>query len=177
LEVLKDRATTGEIDLIYFDESGFTLTPNLPYGWSQISKTISIPSKRSKKLNVMGFLNIKKSKLFALTSYDKVDSDMVVLAFNEFAMTISGATTVVIDNASVHTSETFKEMIPIWKNMGLHIFFLPPYSPHLNPIEILWKFMKYHWIDFNAYKSTKHMSDYIDNIIINYGTKYEIQFE
>jgi len=36
--------------------------------------------------------------------------------------------------------------------------------------------MKYYWIEFNAYKSTKLMKDYVEKIIIGYGTKYEIKF-
>ena len=42
----------------------------------------------------------------------------------------------VLDNASWHTSP--KLSIP--KNIYLH--FLPPYSPELNPIENLWKYIK-----------------------------------
>jgi len=53
------------LDLYYFDESGFNLTPNLPYAWSTVGKTLSIPAKRSRSLNVLGFLNINNSKLFA----------------------------------------------------------------------------------------------------------------
>jgi transposase len=54
--------------------------------------------------------------------------------------------------------------------------YLPPYSPQLNPIEQLWKFMKYYWIEFDAYKSAKHMRDYVEKVLIGYGTDYEINF-
>jgi hypothetical protein len=33
----------------------------------------------------------------------------------------------------------------------LIIKYLPPYSPELNLIEILWRFMKYYWLPFSAY--------------------------
>lgn len=33
LNSLKKKEEEGEIDLRYFDESGFTLTPYVPYGW------------------------------------------------------------------------------------------------------------------------------------------------
>ncbi len=64
-------AKQGIVDLYYFDESGFNLTPNLPYAWSEVGQTISIPARMSKKLNVLGFLNINNSKLFASTTYDR----------------------------------------------------------------------------------------------------------
>ena len=44
---------------------------------------------------------------------------------------------VVLDNARVHTSKAFQERREAWEKRGLFIFYLPPYSPHLNLIEIL----------------------------------------
>ena len=164
------------MDIYYFDESGFNLTPNLPYAWSEIGKTISIPSKMSKKLNVLGFLNINNSKLFASTTYDRVDTDVVIEVFNLFVETLSKDTIVVVDNAPTHTSQKFKEQIKIWEEKGLRIFFLPPYSPQLNPIEQLWKFMKYYWIELDAYKSVEKMKDYVEKVIVGYGTIYDINF-
>ena len=85
-------------------------------------------------------------------------------------------TIVVLDNAPTHTSRKFKEQLKIWEEKGLRIFFLPPYSPQLNPIEQLWKFMKYYWIELDAYKSVEKMKNYVENVIVEYGSKYEINF-
>ena len=170
-------AKQGIIDLYYFDESGFNLTPNLPYAWSEIGKTISIPARMSKKLNVLGFLNINNSKLFASTTYDRVDTEVVIEVFNLFVEQLTKDTIVVVDNAPTHTSKKFKEQIKVWEEKGLRIFFLPPYSPQLNPIEQLWKFMKYYWIEFDAYKSVENMKNYVEKVIIEYGNKYEIIFD
>ncbi len=162
--------------MCYFDESGFNLTPNLPYAWSKVGTTLSIPAKISKNLNVLGFLNINTQKVFASITSDKVDSEIVIEHFDLFAKEITKPTTVVIDNASIHTSKKFKERIKEWEAVGLTIFYLPPYSPQLNLIEMLWKFMKYYWIEFDAYKSAKHMRNYVEKILIGYGTDYEINF-
>jgi transposase len=67
-------------------------------------------------------------------------------------------------------------MIPIWEAKKLTIFYLPPYSPQLNPIEMVWKFMKYYWIELDAYKSKKNMENYVEKVIKGYGTDYEINF-
>ena len=50
LEVLKDLDESGEIDLRYMDESGFSLIPTVPYGWQEIGETEAIPSARSPRL-------------------------------------------------------------------------------------------------------------------------------
>jgi len=47
----------GDIDLNYFDQSGFTLEPCVPYAWQPINETIEVPSSKSKHLNVLGFVN------------------------------------------------------------------------------------------------------------------------
>jgi len=130
----------------------------------------------SKNLNVLGFLNINKQELFASHTSDKVDSDVVIEHFNLFADEITKETIAVIDNAPIHTSHKFKAMLEIWESKGLKIFYLPPYSPQLNPIEILWRFMKYYWIELDAYKSAKHMKDYVEKVIIGYGSEFEINF-
>ena len=40
--------------------------------------------------------------------------------------------------------------MPKWVKRGLIIKYLPPYSPELNLIEILWRFMKYDWLPFSV---------------------------
>jgi transposase len=176
LEVLEAKAVTGAIDIEYFDESGFNLNPNLPYAWSKVGDTLSIPAKRSQNLNVLGFFNKNKSTLFASTTTDKVDTEVVIGHFNLFVDEITKPTVAVVDNASVHTSKKFEDMLPIWELKGLTVFYLPPYSPQLNPIEMVWKFMKYNWIELDAYKSSLNMKNYVEKVIQGYGVSYEIKF-
>jgi hypothetical protein len=56
----------------------------------------------------------------------------------------------------------FFQYIEIWESKGVLIKFLPTYylaerrtkvSPELNIIEILWRFIKYSWLPFEAYAS------------------------
>ena len=176
LEELEAKALTGAIDVEYFDESGFNLNPNLPYAWSAIGKTLSIPAKMAKNLNVLGFFNKNNSTLFASTTTDKVDSEVVIGHFNLFVDEITKPTVAVVDNASIHTSKKFQDMLPVWEEKGLTVFYLPPYSPQLNPIEMVWKFMKYYWIELDAYKSAVNMKNYVEKVIQGYGIDYEIKF-
>jgi transposase len=46
---------------------------------------------------------------------------------------------VILDNATFHKSEKTKELI---ENRRCTLFFLPPYSPDLNPIETFWANLK-----------------------------------
>ncbi len=55
-------------------------------------------------------------------------------------------------------------------------FFLPTYSPHLNKIEILWRFIKYKWLEIEAYESYSSLVKAVENILINFGSEYTINF-
>ena len=85
-------------------------------------------------------------------------------------------TVVVMDNASIHTSEEFEECLPQWKKKGLIIKYLTPYSPELNLIEILWRNIKYAWLPFSAYQCLNALIEALENILKNFGSKYQITF-
>ena len=52
LEELKAQEKKGEIDLRYFDESGFSLMPYIPYGWQAKNQEIILKSSQSKRINI-----------------------------------------------------------------------------------------------------------------------------
>jgi transposase len=160
LEILIAEDREGIIDLGYFDESGFCLVPYIPYAWQEQGETISIESGHSKRLNVLGFMN-RRNDLEAYTIEGAVDSTVVIHFFNAFCKTIEGPTVVVVDNASIHRSEAFQDALPKWEQEGLLVFYLPEYSPELNLIEILGRFIKYEWIEFWAYTSFDHLVQYV----------------
>jgi transposase len=175
LETFHQQEDEGTIDLVYFDESGFSLTSLLPYAWQELGETIELPAGDKRRLNVVGFLT-RKGQLHAWTFEASINSDVVIACLDAFSDMISKETVVVIDNASFHTSDAVEEKRREWEAKGLKLFFLPTYSPHLNLIEILWRFMKYEWIDFDAYKGWENLVKYVEDVIIHYGTKYTINF-
>ena len=178
LKTLQGLADTNLLDLVYFDESGITKNPDITSCW-QIQKepTFSLPSATNRKrISMLGFLNVAKQTLRGYTTTDKVDSAFVISIMSDYANTITKRTVVVLDNASFHKSRRFKEHISKWQEKGLYLFYLPPYSPQLNPIEILWRFIKQEWINLNAYLSFDALYSYIDNVFSGYGTKYVIDF-
>ena len=165
----------GKIDICYFDESGFSIASNIPYFWSPIGKTAIIKTIAAKRINLLGLLS-KQGKLYTSIVDGKVNSDTVIKVFDEFVETLSKPTIVVLDNASFHKSKKFKANIARWANRGLTLFYLPPYSPQLNIIETLWRFMKYIWIEHTAYFSWDNLLQYIQKVCSNYGTSYFIDF-
>ena len=175
LAMLIEEDKHGIIDLRYFDESGFCLVPYIPYAWQAKDEPLAIDSMPSKRLNVLGFLNTR-NELDAYTFEGTVTSDVVVHCIDDFCRHLQGPTVLVTDNASIHTSEVIQAKLPGWEKKGLALFYLPAYSPELNLIEILWRFMKYEWIEFSAYTSWEHLVAYIEKVLKHFGDDYKINF-
>lgn len=177
LEVLVFLYLRGDIDLRFGDESAFSLEPNIPYGWIKKGDQGGIPSKKGGKLNVFGLMSLAG----ALTSYQTtgtVDSQLVIDWIDDFAKSINKLTVIILDNAPWHKSEKFMAKVEEWKQIGLFIVHLPPYSPHLNPIEILWKKIKYEWLKPKDYLNKEVFHKAINHILKNYNSgHFKIDFD
>lgn len=83
--------------------------------------------------------------------------------------------TVILDNASIHRAKALQPIVKFLARQGLTLYFLPPYSPELNRIERLWHKIKYTWMAAKCRDSTTLEAD-IDNILLNFGTKFNFSF-
>ena len=57
IKLLEQRRENGELELYYFDEAGFNLTPCVPYAWQPTGEYIEVPSAKGGSLNVLAFMN------------------------------------------------------------------------------------------------------------------------
>jgi len=175
LKALQEQSEKGEMDLFYGDGSGFSLVPYIPYAWQEIGKTIEVPCFKSKTLNLFGIWDAKNDlNLYSIEG--SLTSEILIEYIDDFSNKISKKTVLAIDNAPIHTSAIFKNKLNEWSKKGLEIFHLPSYSPHLNLIEHLWRFMKYEWIEFSVYNCWDNLVQYIDKIANNFGSLYTIKF-
>jgi transposase len=89
---------------------------------------------------------------------------------------VNKRTVIVVDQASIHTSDAVYDKLDEWQQRNIEIFQLPSYSPQLNLIEILWRFIKYEWIEISAYRSWQSLVQYVEKVLKEFGTKYVINF-
>ena len=175
LEALQKQEDQGELDLYYFDESGFTLDPSIPYAWQAARSVIEIPVLKGGRINVLGLMN-RKNDLHPYVFEQSINTSVVVACLNDFCKNIKKKTVVVMDNSSIHRSEEFEEWIARWKKKGLLIKYLIPYAPELNLIEILWRHIKYLWLPFSAYQCMEALREALEGILKDFGAKYQITF-
>jgi transposase len=58
---------------------------------------------------------------------------------------------------------------------GLFLYYLPPYSPELIRIEILWKQAKYFWRRFVSLKGSELLNE-VESMMKGFGTAFTINF-
>ena len=110
LDALLKYEDEGYIDVYFFDESGFSLVPAIPYGWISINEDIELPSSKSKTFSVLGFLN-RANDLYSYVFECSINSDVVIACIDSFVKQIKKDTILIIDNAPTHTSKKFKDKI------------------------------------------------------------------
>jgi transposase len=54
----------------------------------------------------------------------------------------------------VHRNAKIRETPNLGEKRGFFLFYIPPYSPHLNIAETLWRIMKEKWLRPQDYKCT-----------------------
>ena len=166
----------GECEVGYFDGSGFCLTPSIPYAWQPIGSVIEVPtSTHNRRLNVLGFLT-RHNALVPYVIEGRIDTAVVIACFEQFSQQLNKRAYVFLDNASVQKSQEFMRYMPQWVKRGLILKYLPPYSPELHLIEILWRCMKYYWVPFSAYMSLQCLLQSIEDVLQRFGTDYTIAF-
>jgi hypothetical protein len=175
IEILKDLEDSGYLDLYYGDESHFGLTPNVPYAWQRKDNPILLPAAKGKFLNVVGLMT-RKNNLFFEVLESTFDTDKIISFLDSFVEQTIKKTVVILDNSPIHKSKKFIAKMEQWKEKDVFIYFLPPYSPELNLIEILWRKIKYQWIPFNAYICFQNLKERLSYVLNNFGKKYDIIF-
>ena len=166
----------GKCQVLYGDESGFCLSPCVPYLWQPRGKTLGLPAKaHSRRLNVLGFLS-RSGRLHWFSTQEKLTAPFVIECIEALLPTLLHPTVLVLDNATVHRSKLVQAKRREWKQKGLRLLFLPPYCPHLNLIEILWRQVKYRWLVPAAYTNFAMLCQSVTSILAQVGTQYRLSF-
>lgn len=139
--MLELAAASGEIELKYLDQAGFCLESPVSYSYSQVGeqKRMEQPLKKyGRRISILGLWQPGKSYILLM------DSEATKAAET---LARSGLITVVVqDNGSLHKSKLVRQQWQRWQQLGLYIFFLPPYCSQMNHIETQWHQLKSHEI-------------------------------
>lgn len=119
------------------------------YGWIRKGERKEIPTNTGRRrLNLSGAIDIISKKVF-IREDATLNSNSTIEFLKEVEVAYPGANLVHVfcDNARYYKN---KEVTNFLTTSKIKMHFLPPYSPNLNPIERLWKFMNEHVL-YNRY--------------------------
>jgi transposase len=133
--------------------------------------------RNTHRVNVLGALNCAAGTLaFAVHEHTVCRQDLVNFLDQQARNSARDKLTVVVmDNASIHR-HTDPKVLEEWMVRDRFILlFLPPYSPELNIIEILWKQAKYRWRSFVT-RASKDLLSEVQALFDGFGTKFKFSY-
>ena len=155
LNPVLDEAKNSERKVFFVDAAHFVLAPFLGFRWSIKRLFIKAPAGR-KRFNVLGALDAITHELVSITNDTYINAQSVCdLLWALHGLHPNMPITLVLDNARYQKCKLVSELA---ERLGIDLLYLPPYSPNLNIIERLWKFVKKNCLyskyypDFDTFK-------------------------
>jgi len=134
-----DEAQAGKRVVLFVDAAHFVLAPFLGFLWSVVRVFIQAPSGRQ-RFNVLGALNAITHELITVTNDAYITAESVCALLEKIAnLYIDLPISIFLDNARYQKCALVMEKA---KSLNIELCFLPSYSPNLNLIERMWKFVK-----------------------------------
>ena len=134
-----DAAQEGKGHVFFVDAAHFVFGTFLCCLWSFQRIFVRAASGRQ-RFNVLGAWNAVTRELMTVTNTTVVNTEtMCELLRKIAAVGLMGPITMVLDNARYQRNAVVQDLA---KELGITLLFLPSYSPNLNLIERLWKFIK-----------------------------------
>ena len=123
----------------FVDAAHFVHGPFLGYLWCFTRLLMRGPSGR-KRFNVLGAFDAVTHELTTVCNETTITAEAIVELLEKLSARYVGLPmTLVLDNARYQRCAVVMEMA---RSPRIELLFLPPYSPNLNLIERLWKFVK-----------------------------------
>jgi transposase len=139
LEPRLEEAKRGERAVFFVDAAHFVMGAFLGMIWCFQRLFIKSPSGR-KRFNVLGALNAITHEVILVTNDSYITAIQVCELLQKLAdLGLSIPITLVLDNARYQKCRVVQDLA---KLLEIELLYLPTYSPNLNLIERLWKFVK-----------------------------------
>lgn len=156
------------------DAAHFVLHPFLGYLYSLTVRYIKAASGR-KRFSVLGALNAITKELVTITEHAYINAASVCALLEKLQEQFRDLPIVLImDNARYQRCQLVLEKA---LSLGIQIIFLPPYSPNLNLIERLWKFVKKKALYNQYYPKYEQFCSAIMNCLEQTDSTYKEELE
>lgn len=138
------------------------------YAWIKSGEKKLIPTNCGRqRININGAMNALEPEDVVIVEAERINAQSTIALCEKLLLKHLDKDNIYIfcDNARYYSSVLFKEWVA--QNPKIQVLFIPPYSPNLNLIERLWKFLRKKVINLTFYPNFKEFREVIHRFFDN----------
>ena len=146
LAASKKNASRLKASLVFLDESGFLTSPFVRRTWAPRGRTpVLIQNGHRDKVSVVAVLSVSPKRrrvglYFSLYPNKNINSEVMIDFLRDLRRHIRNPMVLVWDRSLTHRARGVGEFLH--GTTGYHAVLLPPHAPELNPVELVWAYLK-----------------------------------
>jgi transposase len=170
LEPALEQARAGRGAVFFVDAAHFVWAPFLGALWCLARLFVRSATGR-KRYNVLGALDAVTHEVIRVCNEGYVTAETVCTLLRTLAGAGLGVPiTMVLDNARYQRCELVRSLA---RQLGIRLLFLPSYSPNLNLIERLWRFVRKQSLNSTWFDSFEQFQAAIDDCLNKMATDHQ----
>jgi len=170
LDPVLAEARAGHRDVYFVDASHFVFAAFLGWVWCWCRWCIRAASGR-KRYNVLGAVHAVSHHLIQVTNHSYINAESVCALLRALAeASVGKPLTVVLDNARYQKCALVQVLA---RQLGIDLLYLPSYSPNLNLIERVWRFVKKETLRAYYHPTYEAFTTAIDQCLRELRTKHK----
>ena len=139
---IRSRADQEDATILFADEAAVRTDFHAGTTWAPVGETPVVTSTGERKMLMMVSAISPRGQLRFHLHEGSFKARHFIAFCRQLLADIEGKVFLIVDRSSVHTAKETKEFVASTGGR-LELFFLPPYSPELNPDEWVWKNVKH----------------------------------
>ena len=157
---IRAEARRAGAEIYFGDEAGVRSDAHAGTTWGVRGQTPVVRSTGQRtSVNMISTVSARGALRFMLVS-GKVNGPVFVEFLKRLLHNAVRPIFLILDGGSYHRSRPVKDYVATLGGK-LRLFFLPPYSPELNPDEQVWNYVKHHGVAKTALRSGKDLRNFV----------------
>jgi transposase len=174
LEPRLEQARRGRRQVYFVDAAHFVFAPFLGFLWCAARLFVRAASGR-KRYNVLGALDAVSHRLIRVTNDGYINAESVCDLLRAVVESAVGSPiTLVLDSARYQKCALVQGLAA---SLGIELLYRPGYSPNLNLIERLWRFIRKQSLDSTYHEDFTQFQAAIDGCLNNLTTVHKAEMD
>lgn len=158
--VIREEARQAGAEIYFGDEAGVRSDSHAGTTWGVKGKTPVVRSTGQRSsVNMISAVSARGHLRF-MVAKGRVNGPVFVEFLKRLLHNAKRPVFLILDGSSYHRSRLVKNYLASL-NGKLRLFFLPPYSPELNPDEQVWNYVKHHGVSKAGLRSGKELRTFV----------------